>query len=328
MGRKDPDRAGETRPQTKLISAQGRNIRRILYALIFLWAVLMMLLAFPGFGEDPPSPDVPTESVKETSGEKAKTAPVPKSPSGLEAGTSGAAPASSAPKPPVLPAVPSKEHFHWGPALAQTFLFTSIMHLKRLGDPDTGPELRGVLFPDYIHSLEGLHGWDDHDPFMVQYVGHSFHGATDSRIELQNNPNGRAIDWGDRGYWHSRLVAMGWSALWGAQFKIGLYSEAMIGNVGLPNQYRKKPLPPDTHCGIMAWSEFFVNPVLGTTWVVSEDLVDRYAIRKMEGRTNRYFMYVARSFLTPSRTWANLLRFKYPWYRETRDIYGRPVTPR
>jgi hypothetical protein len=225
----------------------------------------------------------------------------------------------------VRPVETKQEHFHWGPALAETFFFTSFMHAKRLADPDTIPELKGPLFLDYFRSVAGLHGWDDHDPFQVQYIGHSFHGATDSRIELQNNPNGRAIDWGQDGYWHSRCVAMAWNALWGAQFKIGPYSEAMIGNVGLPNQYRKRPIPPGAGYGRMAWSEFFVNPVGGTAWVVSEDLLDRYVVRRMEGKANRYFMYFARSFFTPSRAWANLLRFQLPWYRETRDIHGRPT---
>jgi hypothetical protein len=225
----------------------------------------------------------------------------------------------------VLPVETEPETFHWGPALKETLLFTTIMNVKRLGDPDTGPELKGPWFEDYFRSVAGLHGWDDYDPFKVQYIGHSFQGAADARIELQNNPNGRAIDWGMPGYWHSRAVAMAWSALWGAQFKIGPYSEAMIGNVGLPNQYRKHPLPVQCDYGTMAWSEFFVNPVGGTAWVMSEDLLDRYVVRRMEGKANRYFMYVARSFLTPSRSWANLMRFKVPWYRETRSIEGRPI---
>jgi len=149
----------------------------------------------------------------------------------------------------------------------------------------------------------------------------------DSRIELQNNPYGRYVDWGGRGYWHTRMIAMVWNGLWGAQFKIGPYSEAMIGNVGLPNPYRVRPLPPGADYGLMAWSEFVVNPVFGTTWVVTEDLIDRYVIRRWEGKRNIYFMYAARAFLTPSRSWANLLRFKRPWYREKREIDGSPKLP-
>ncbi len=237
------------------------------------------------------------------------------------------APASGVPGVPVRATETKPEGFHWGPAIAEELFFTSFMHGKRLAfDPDTAPELKGPLLKDYIRSIEGLHGWDDNDPFQVQYIGHSFHGAVDERIYFQNSPTARDLGWGAPGYWHSRLIGAAWSTLWGAQFKIGPYSEAMIGNVGLPNQYRKRPIPPGANYGIMAWSEFVVNPVGGTAWVISEDLLDRYVSMRMEGHVNRYFMYIARSFLTPSRTWANMLRFKRPWYRENRDIYGRPVT--
>jgi len=229
---------------------------------------------------------------------------------------------------PLRPVEPPKEHFHWKPALRETLMFATLMHVERLSDPDTIPELKGPLFKDYFRSVANLHGWDDWDPILIQYVGHSFHGATDSRIELQNNPNGRAIDWGEPGYWHSRFVAMAWNAFWGAQFKIGLYSETMIGNVGLPNQYRERPLPRGADYGRMAWSEFFVNPIGGSTWVITEDVLDRYVVRRLEPTANRHAMYVVRSFLTPSRAWANLLRFKRPWYRETRDIHGDPTTER
>jgi hypothetical protein len=68
------------------------------------------------------------------------------------------------------------------------------------------------------------------------------------------------------------------AAAYGTQFKIG-YSEAMIGNVGLPNEYRKRPLPKGTDYGKMAWSEFFVNPIGGTLWVTTEDLLDRWVIK-------------------------------------------------
>ena len=218
-----------------------------------------------------------------------------------------------------------REHFHWRAALRETFEFDTVMHLDRLTNIDTLPDSgHGNFFVDYIRSVEGLHGWDDHDPFVVQYIQHSFQGATDSRIELQNNPNGRAVEWGDPGYWHSRMVAMGWSAFWGAQFKIGPYSEAMIGNVGLPNEYRKKPLPPGADYGRMAWSEFVVNPVFGTVWIVSEDLLDRYVARPLEYKGHNYLTYPVRSILTPSRGWANLLRFKTPWYRKSRDVGDFP----
>ena len=74
----------------------------------------------------------------------------------------------------------------------------------------------------------------------------------------------------------------------------------------------------------MASSEFVVNPAFCTGWIVTEDLLDRCVVRRLGGGTNRYLMYVARSMLSPSRGWANLLRFKDPWYRENRNIDGSP----
>ncbi len=121
---------------------------------------------------------------------------------------------------PTTPQVNRPEHFHWRIAIEEAFEFATVMHLKRLGDVDTLPDSgHGNFFVDYIRSVEGLHGWDDHDRFIIQYIQHSFQGATDARIELQNNPNGRSIEFGDPGYWHSRLVAMAWSGFWGAEFR-------------------------------------------------------------------------------------------------------------
>jgi hypothetical protein len=89
----------------------------------------------------------------------------------------------------------------------------------------------------------------------------------------------------------------------------------MIGNVGLPNEYRKRPLPKGADYGKMAWSEFFVNPIGGTLWVTTEDLIDRYVIRKEEqAQTNVALLHLSQTFFLPSRSFANILRFKKPWY--------------
>jgi hypothetical protein len=105
----------------------------------------------------------------------------------------------------------------------------------------------------------------------------------------------------------------------GAQFKIGLYSEAMIGNVGLPNKYRKKPLPPD-RVRDHGLSDFERQLSVGT--VVTEDFWTDTLSGAWKA-IERYFMYFVRSF-TPSRAWANLLRFRHGGYRETRNINGSP----
>ena len=62
-----------------------------------------------------------------------------------------------------------------------------------------------------------------------------------------------------------------------------------------------------------------VTPVLGTGVLVSEDLADRYIIRWLEQRTSSVsLMALSRSILNPARSMSNLLRFKWPWYRDSR----------
>ena len=52
--------------------------------------------------------------------------------------------------------------------------------------------------------------------------------------------------------------------------------------------------------------------------MVTEDALDKYVIRKWEARTQsvpkRTFFRIA---LNPARSFANVLRGKGPWYRET-----------
>ncbi len=237
------------------------------------------------------------------------------------------APANSA----IVTRVPLKgeqdTHFHWKAALLESLEFASIEHAHRICcEPDTKPEFRGPWLKDYVRSVANLHGWDDGDPVMVQYVGHSIHGAIAGRIQIQNDPRGWTQEWGSDGYWSSRMRAALFSAAYGAQFKIGLFSEAMIGNVGLPNKYRRRPILSTDTFGRMAWSEFVVDPVGGTGWMLAEDLLDHYLVRRIENaRPKKIFVYLTRSFLAPSRSYANILRFKRPWERETRpidQIYG------
>ena len=214
------------------------------------------------------------------------------------------------------PSLGEGSHIAWGPLLGEAFLFASIENAQRVCcEVDTAPELKGVLLSDYFKSLANIHGWDDWDPIRVQYFGHSFEGAVSERLEIQNDPLGKYREIGTPSYWKSVLRALLFAAAYGTSFKVGPYSEAMIGNVGLPNEYRKRPLPKGADNGKMAWSEFFINPIGGTIWVTTEDLIDRHVIRKEEqAQTNHALLRLSQTFLPPSRSFANILRFKKPWY--------------
>jgi len=215
-------------------------------------------------------------------------------------------------------------HVAWGPLLGESVFFATIENVKRVCcEIDIGPELKGVLLSDYFKSIANIHGWDDYDPFTVQYLEHSFQGAVAARLEIQNDPLGKYRRIGAPGYWRSAWRGFLFAAAYGAAFKIGPYGEAMIGNVGLPNEYRKRPLPPGADYGKMAWSEFIIDPVGGTLWCTTEDLLDRYVIgREEKNGASHVRIDLSRSFLTPSRTFGNVLRFQKPWYRERPPVYA------
>jgi hypothetical protein len=204
--------------------------------------------------------------------------------------------------------------FQWGAAITQSLAYLAIAHAWRLAwEPSTRADLKGKFFPEYARSLRNLRGWRDGDEAFVNYLGHPMGGASMGFIQIQNDPKGirQVVGLKNGEYWKSRLKAFGWSMIWSLQFEIGPFSEASIGNVGL--YASKKSNHP------MAYVDIVVTPVLGTGWIVGEDLLDRYLIRYIESRTrNRTYIALARSFINPTRAWSNMLRGKWFWYRDDR----------
>jgi hypothetical protein len=204
--------------------------------------------------------------------------------------------------------------FNWDGALRQSFFFLSIQHAFRLADEEsTRAELGGPFFKDYFKALRSLRGWDDGDPFLVNYIGHPMMGSVSGFIQVQNDPRGIHEEVSlKKSYWTSRMRALGWSFAYSTQFELGLISEASIGNIGI------KPNGKSNHA--MAYVDLVVTPVVGTGWMVGEDALDKYFIRRFENRLpNRTTVILFRSFLNPTRSFANVMRGKWPWYRD-----GRP----
>ncbi len=123
-------------------------------------------------------------------------------------------------------------------------------------------------------------------------------------IQIQNDPKGLRQQFGTSGdYWRSRMKAMAWSAAWSTQFEIGPISQASIGNVGLK--------------GKQTWEDILVTPTLGTAMLISEDAIDRFIMKRIERSTDNFYAIIfSRMLLSPTRTIANLFRFKTPWYRD------------
>jgi hypothetical protein len=197
--------------------------------------------------------------------------------------------------------------FQWKGALQQSLFFTGFMHSYRLAsESQTRDALNGQWWRNYRQSIGQLRGWDDGDAFMTSYVAHPFEGAIFGYIEQQNDPRYSRVMWGDgRRYWIARLGTMAFSAALSTQWTLGPASEASIGNV----QLRDSP----------GFVDLVGTPIFGTMVMIAEDVADRYLVAPLENRTaNKPILAFSRMFLSPTRSFANLMAFKYPWHREGR----------
>ena len=205
--------------------------------------------------------------------------------------------------------------FNWDGAIRQSLLFLSILHAFRFTtEPDTRAAMRGPFWKDYFRSVGSLRGWGDGDEFLVNYIGHPIEGAVAGFIQVQNDPKGVRQQVGfSKAYWRSRVKAFAWSAAFSTQFELGFLSEASLGNVGLrPGKKSNHPL---------AYGDLVVTPVLGTAWLVGEDLIDRYVIQRLENKIkSRWVRAVIRSVLNPTRSLANMHRGEWFWHRDTRSL--------
>jgi hypothetical protein len=199
----------------------------------------------------------------------------------------------------------TSENFRWGSAVRQSLLLLGIQHGYALVFQEkTRLALKGKFFKDYIDSVKSLHGWDDGGRFFTNYIAHPMQGSLTGFIYIQNKPREMKLEFGASGdYWRSRLMALAWSAAWSTQFELGPISQASIGNIGLK--------------GKQAWVDIVITPTVGTALLITEDAIDRLLIKRIErAGANLYIRAIARMFLNPTRTLANLFRFKEPWYRD------------
>jgi hypothetical protein len=194
--------------------------------------------------------------------------------------------------------------FRWKRATEQALLFLAVQHGYAFTQPKTRRDLQGPFFRDYFRSVGSLSEWSDGGKFFTNYVAHPMQGSLLGFVYVQNDPRAASARFGrDGAYWRSRLKAVAWTAAWSTQFEIGPVSQASIGNVGLH--------------GKQTWIDIVVTPAGGALWLVAEDALDRFVVRRIEARTDNLLIKIAaRMLLNPTRSSANLLRFRKPWYRE------------
>ena len=203
--------------------------------------------------------------------------------------------------------------FHWKPAMIQSGLFLAIQHGFRMTEPKTRDELDGPFFRDWKQSVKNLHGWDDGGKSFTSYLAHPMQGALTARIFVNNSGRAKRAEFGPtKEYWQTRAKAMIWAAVWSTQFEIGPLSEASLGNVG-QKLYKG-------HHSKMTYGDLIVTPTVGVIWAVGEDAIDKYVLAGWIEKkvNNRFLMKIVRSVLTPTTSFANILRGRAPWRRDFR----------
>jgi hypothetical protein len=202
------------------------------------------------------------------------------------------------------------EKFDWNSAIKQSLIFLGVQHGYAMTQAKTRKSLKGNFFKDYAESVKSLQGWDDGGKFFTNYIAHPMQGAFTGFIYVQNDPKARKQEFGAKGdYWRSRMKAMAWTTVWSTQFEIGPLSQASIGNVGLT--------------GKQTWEDIVVTPTLGTAMLIIEDAADRFITKAIERQTDNFYIKIfSRMLLSPTRVFANMLRFKAPWYRDRPPAFG------
>jgi hypothetical protein len=267
------------------------------------WAILIVCLVTVGeFAQDvQPSPiagEKPAVPAEVRSAEPPSAKPLEK--------TDEAAPPAgrNAPVSDYKPRPQNPGGFDWRSAVKQSLTFLAVQHSYALTQPKTRESLRGPFFRDYLRSVKSLHGWADGGRFFTNYIAHPMQGSFMGYIQVQNDAAGRHERFGSSTrYWKSRAKALGWSAAWSTQFEIGPISQASIGNVGLK--------------GKQTWVDIVVTPTVGTAMLVTEDALDRFLISRLERSYKGWLVRIlARMLLNPTRSVANAIRMKKPWYRD------------
>src|SRR5262245_6907041 len=166
------------------------------------------------------------------------------------------------PGPAAVPRDDADGDFHLGAATGQAFGFTVFQHVVRLREAKTRNELGGAFVQDWFKSVKNTgRTWDDGGKFFTNYIAHPLGGGVYANIDRQNDPRRRRLEAGEPGYGGLVTRAMIFSAAVSTQFELGPVSEASIGNVGMRNPAK------------MAWVDLVITPVLGTAWMVGEDVI-------------------------------------------------------
>jgi hypothetical protein len=178
----------------------------------------------------------------------------------------------------------------------------------------------GEWWNRYVNSVEGWRWdvWNDNNPFLDDYVGHPFMGSVTNHLWIQNDPKSMTLEQSNTWpYWRRMLRALAFTTFYSFQWKLGPFGEAGIGHNGDHYFSDDKGAVYTNETG---WVELVTTPAGGFGWTLGEDALDKHVLPGIEAKSRNPFVLTAEQFLTPTKATANILRFRPPWYRDSRTV--------
>ncbi|HZD75758.1 MAG TPA: acyloxyacyl hydrolase, partial [Acidobacteriaceae bacterium] len=181
----------------------------------------------------------------------------------------------------------------------------------------------GAWWNRYVNSVEGWRWdvWSDNNPFLDDYVGHPMMGSITNYLWIQNDPKSMTLEQSNTWpYWRRMLRAGAFSTFYSFEWKLGPLGEAAIGHNGDHYFSDEKNTVYTNETG---WVELVTTPGGGLLWTIAEDALDKHVVQRLEGKSRNPLALTVYQFLTPSRATANILRFRPPWYRDSRTVKAK-----
>ncbi len=234
----------------------------------------------------------------------------------------------------------SPYRYHWRGLIWQTVEFNLAENSWRIPSDYIMRDLLAhkPFWHDWLASNRqwNMGRWSDGDNFLVDDVGHPMQGAVSAFLEIQNSPSDARLEWGDPGYARSRFKGFLWATVFSTHEKISPAGEAGVGNDGgftYGNQCHYTctsasfgPGTTDTkYTNNTGWTDFIITPTVGMLWVLAEDTLDKQVSDRLTAAfPEKLWPRFVRGGLNPSRSFANLLRWRNPWYRDFQHSVAMP----
>lgn len=209
---------------------------------------------------------------------------------------------------------------HWRPLILSAVAFNALENGANVysGYWYRWETTHGKWWDRYVNSVEGWrwNRWKDDNPFLDDYVGHPMMGAITNYLWIQNDPKSMTLEQSNtREYWRRMFRAFVFSTFYSFEWKLGPFGEAGIGHNG--DHYF---VDHGVYTNETGWVELVSTPIGGALWTLAEDALDKEVIRRLEEKSRNPFALLGYQFLNPARATANILRFRPPWYRDSRVV--------